>query len=199
MARTFLAPFYSAQGADPFMSLHRDINRLFDEAFRGGGAGAAGDQGGGSIPARMNVAETDEDYRVSVELPGLSPDEVEVLLNEDLLTIRGEKKFERRDDKENYHLVECSYGTLQRSLRLPAAVDAQQVEAKFENGVLRVTLPKSKTQERARRIQVQGGLEGSTARIGTEGNDRSQGDRAEHMPPPSSNGRGGEPGQSTHA
>jgi HSP20 family protein len=79
-----------------------------------------------------------------------------VSLDDDVLTIRGEKKFERIDDKENFHFVERSYGTFQRSLRLPYAVDSEQVLASFENGVLTVTVPKSGRQERSRRIQVQG-------------------------------------------
>ena len=73
-----------------------------------------------------------------------------------MLTIRGEKKFERADDKENFHFVERSYGTFQRSLRLPFPVDPEQVQASFENGVLTVTVPKTGRQERSHRIQVQG-------------------------------------------
>jgi HSP20 family protein len=84
-----------------------------------------------------------------------------------VLTIRGEKKFERKDEKESYHFVERSYGTFQRSLRLPYAVDPEQVRASFENGVLTVTLPKTKQQERSRRIQVQaGGVQGEQAQGG---------------------------------
>jgi HSP20 family protein len=71
-------------------------------------------------------------------------------------TIRGEKKLERKDEKENFHFMERSYGTVQRSLRLPFPVDPDQVQAEFNNGVLTVTLPKTKAQERSRRIQVQG-------------------------------------------
>ncbi|MDB5446167.1 MAG: type effector protein [Phenylobacterium sp.] len=169
MARAFLTPFLSARNGDPFLSLHRDINRLFDEALRGPAPAAAADQGGNFVPAQINVAETEDEYRVTAELPGLSGDDVEVLLDDDLLTIRGEKRFERRDDKENYHLVECAYGTVQRSLRLPAAVDPQQVQATFENGLLRITLPKSKAQERARRIQVQAAAGAQAGRLAPDG------------------------------
>jgi HSP20 family protein len=164
--RSFLTPFISARGGDPFLSLHRDINRLFDEASRGLIPSQGGQQEGSFISAAVNVAETQDEYRVTVELPGLSSDDVEVLLDEDVLTIRGERKFERRDDKESYHLVESSYGTVQRSLRLPAPVDPQQVQANFENGLLEITLPKSKAQERARRIEVQGGAGAQAKRLG---------------------------------
>jgi HSP20 family protein len=168
MVRSFLTPFISAQTGDPFLSLHRDINRLFDETLRGPAPSQGAQQGAAMISAPVNVAETQDEYRVTAELPGLSSEDVEVLLDEDVLTIRGERRFERRDDKESYHLIECSYGTVQRSLRLPAPVDAQQVQANFENGLLRITLPKSKAQERARRIEVQGGAGDQARRLGGE-------------------------------
>ena len=174
MARTFLTPFLTARNADPFLSLHRDINRLFDEALRGGAPATAADQGGNFVPAQINVAETDDEYRITAELPGLSRDDVEVFLDDDLLTIRGEKRFARNDDKENYHLVECSYGTVQRSLRLPVAVEPQQVQAKFENGLLRITLPKSKAQQRALRIEVQGVATPEAGRLSEDGQKRGE-------------------------
>ena len=166
MVGSFLTPFISARNGDPFLSLHRDINRLFDDALRAPGASQGGQKGGNYISAPVNVAETQDEYRVTAELPGLASDEVEVLLDEDVLTIRGERKFERDDEKESYHLVECAYGVVQRSLRLPAPVDPQQVQATFENGLLKITLPKSKAQERARRIQVQGAAGAQAKRVG---------------------------------
>ena len=117
----------------------------------------------------MNVSETDKEIRITAELPGVTEQDIEVSLDDDVLTIRGEKKFERKDDKENFHFVERSYGTFQRSLRLPYAVDSEQVQASFENGILTVTVPKTERQERSRRIQVQG--RGSTGQgmAGAEG------------------------------
>jgi HSP20 family protein len=145
-------------GGDPFLSLHREVNRLFDDVFRGYGGPAGTGQGGGNvIPAHMDVSETENEFRVRAELPGVSEKDVEVTLDDDVLTIRGEKRLERKDEKESYHVVERSYGTFQRSLRLPYAVDPEQVRASFEHGVLTVTLPKTKQQERSRRIQVQTG------------------------------------------
>ena len=110
----------------------------------------------------MNVSETENEIRISAELPGVKEDDIDVSLNDDLLTIRGEKRFERKDEKENFHFVERSFGTFQRSIRLPFAVNPDQVQASFENGVLTVTLPKSAQQERTRRIQVQRGAGGSS-------------------------------------
>ena len=164
MARNPMTPFRPGGGmfpGDPFLSLHREMNRLFDDVFRGAALpAAAGSQGQGDIGnfvnASMNVSETDKEIRITAELPGVTEQDIDVSLDDDVLTIRGEKKFERKDDKENFHFVERSYGTFQRSLRLPYAVESEQVRASFENGVLTVTVPKTERQERSRRIQVQG-------------------------------------------
>ena len=119
--------------------------------------------------------ETEKEIRVSAELPGVGEQDVDISLNDDVLTIRGEKKFERTDDKENFHFVERSYGTFQRSLRLPFPVDPEQVQASFENGVLTVTLPKTGRQERSRRIQVQGRGAGGQSTQNAQGGQGSSG------------------------
>jgi HSP20 family protein len=103
----------------------------------------------------MNVSETDKEIRITAELPGVDQNDVDVSLDDDVLTIRGEKKFEQKEEKENFHFVERSYGTFQRSVRLPFPVDPEQVNASFENGVLTVSLPKTAQQERSRKIQIQ--------------------------------------------
>lgn len=165
MARNPLSPYRGGSlfggGADPLFSLHREMNRLFDEVM-GGGMPMQGGQGAGQIlNAQMNVSETEAEIRIEAEMPGVSEGDIDVQLNDDVLTIRGEKRFERKDDKENYHFVERSFGTFQRSLRLPFAIDPEQVRASFENGVLTVTVPKSARAERSRRIQVQRGAGGA--------------------------------------
>ena len=189
MARNPLYPFAGLGRGDPFMSLHREMNRLFDDAFRGmvppgqGGQGAQGAQAGamaqgGQGPAgqelagqdfagqgfgrqalapSMDVSETEKELRITAELPGVGERDVEVTLNDDVLTIRGEKKFERKDETESYHFVERSYGTFQRSLRIPYPVNPYEVRASFDNGVLTVTLPKTQAQEKSRRIEVRSG------------------------------------------
>jgi HSP20 family protein len=176
MARNPMTPFRPGGGmfpGDPFLSLHREMNRLFDDVFRGTSLPtASGSQGQGDVGtfvnASMNVSETDNEIRSTAELPGVTEQDIDVSLDDDVLTIRGEKKFERKDDKENFHFVERSYGTFQRSLRLPFPVDPDQVQASFENGVLTVTVPKTGRQERSRRIQLQGrGATGQGATGGT--------------------------------
>jgi HSP20 family protein len=154
-------------GNDPFMSLHRDVNRLFDDLFRGTGQPPTSSKregaGGGMLMPQMDVSETERELKICAELPGVSENDVDIRLEDDVLVIRAEKKFERKDEKENYHFVERSYGTFQRALRLPGQVNPDQVQARFENGVLTVTVPKSEQTERSRRIQIQGGARGSEA------------------------------------
>lgn len=163
MARS-LIPFMFDTGfptarsfADPFLQLHRDMNRLFDDALRGlesnGGTGFPG------IGApRMNVSETDGEIEVEAELPGVAEQDVRVELTDDVLTIRGEKKATHENKgTKNVHMIERSFGSFSRSIRLPYPVDPGQVHAEFEQGVLTVTLPKSATQEKVHRIEIASG------------------------------------------
>ncbi len=90
----------------------------------------------------VDVAETPEQVTVKAEMPGIDPKEIDISLVGDLLTVKGEKKSEREEKKENYQLVERSYGSFSRALRLPAAVDADKIEAKYDKGVLTITCPK---------------------------------------------------------
>lgn len=150
-------------GNDPFLTLHREMNRLFDDVLRGGAgpSGGYGGQGGSQgemlLVPHMDVTETEKELRIDAELPGVSEKDIAVELNEDVLTIRAEKKQERNEERQGVHFSERAFGTFQRSLRLPFQVDPDQVQARFENGVLAVTLPKTQPQERSRRIQVQAG------------------------------------------
>jgi HSP20 family protein len=147
-------------GSDPFLTLRREMDQLFDNMLRGfgtplsGEAGAMQEGGMRSIAPRMDVCETDQDLCITADLPGVAPSDVSVTLNDDVLTIRGEKRAERRDEGQNYHVMERSSSSFQRSLRLPYPVDPAQVQANFENGVLKVTCPKSAAQRRAQRIEV---------------------------------------------
>lgn len=146
-------------GVDPYATLHREMNRLFDDVMRGVPAQSGGGQAGQPtlLSPHMDVSETDKEIRISAELPGVSENDVEVSLNEDVLTIRAEKRQQRKEQREGVHISERSFGTFQRAIRLPFHVNPEQVQARFENGVLQVTLPKTAPQERSRRIQVQAG------------------------------------------
>lgn len=170
---------FGGGAADPFMTLHREMNRLFDDVLRGGGrpAGFADPSAAEALLSpQMDVSETDKEVRIKAELPGVNENDIDVSLNDDILTIRAEKKQERKEEREGVHFSERSFGTFQRSLRLPFQINADQVQARFENGVLSVAVPKSQQQERSRRIQVQGGSQQAT--ITQEGPSAGQGGSA---------------------
>lgn len=103
----------------------------------------------------VEMAETDDKLLLSVELPGMKRDDVQVTLDDGVLTIRGEKKEEQEKKEKRYHLWERRYGTFERSFTLPRSVDPQGIKAKFEDGVLKIEMPKSR-QARGQRINVEG-------------------------------------------
>ncbi len=98
-----------------------------------------------------DIFETDKELVLKVELPEVKKEEVDVTLENNVLTLRGERKFEERTERENYHRVERHYGEFMRSFTLPAFVDATKINAEFKDGVLTVTLPKH---EEARPKQI---------------------------------------------
>jgi len=125
---------------DPFERFDlfgRPFGSLLDEFFGERGRAA----GRGFAPA-MDVAESDNEYIVSAELPGSTKDDITVELHEDVLTIRGEKRSERSSEKEHARYVERRYGTFSRSLTLPANADGDRLEASFRDGVLTLRIPK---------------------------------------------------------
>jgi HSP20 family protein len=144
--------------ANPFQLLQREMNRLFEDVFHSDFAQPrpSGNTDPTMLMPRMEVRDTEKELHVIAELPGVTEKDVDVALDDDVLTIRGEKKFEREEKHENMHFTERSYGTFQRSLRLPYRVEPNQVKATFENGVLTVSMPKNPAREQARKIPVQG-------------------------------------------
>ena len=90
----------------------------------------------------LDLSESKEAFVVKAEVPGMEPRDIQVSLQENLLTIKGEKKQEKEEKDERYHRVERNYGAFARSVRLPVAVDGSKVDARFKNGLLTVTLPK---------------------------------------------------------
>jgi HSP20 family protein len=149
--------------------------RLFDNFFGGPVLSGAAERQGTITAPKIDISETENEFRVRAELPGVSQGDVEVMLNDDMLTIRAEREIEQEEDREDYHLVEMSYGTLQRTLQLPYRVDPDQVQARFENGILTISLPKSQAQQRSNRIEVQGADEtGGEGKVRTAGNGKGQ-------------------------
>jgi len=136
---------------DPFLDLHREMNRLFDDTLRGMGSSPSSPGAMLGMP-RIDVHEAGENLEITAELPGVKQDDVDVQLDGDMLTISGEKRQEHEDKRA--HVVERSYGSFSRSVQLPFQPSPDQVNADFENGVLKISLPRQGSQERSRRIQI---------------------------------------------
>jgi HSP20 family protein len=141
---------------NPFLTLHREMNRLFDDVFRGFDVAPFGADrwSGGMGWPKIEVSETDKEVKVAAELPGLEQKDVEVELANGVLSIKGEKKTETEDKDRLFS--ERYYGRFER--RIPVEdVEEDKVSASFKNGVLTVTLPKSaKAQPNVKRIPVNG-------------------------------------------
>ena len=106
---------------------------------------------------RADVSETDSEYEISVELPGIDEKDIELDVSEGMLTLNAEKREEREEKKKSYHLTERSYGKVRRSFRVPEGVDAAGIDAEFSKGVLRVTLARTKeAKAKQRKIPVKG-------------------------------------------
>ena len=131
--------------AAPLRGLRRQMDDLWNRFFEAPAAPSSTWPGaeGGFVPS-VDVKETDKAIEVTAEIPGMKPEEIDVSLVGDLLTIKGEKKEEKEEKGENYHLLERSYGSFSRSFRLPVEVERGKVEAKHKDGVLHLVLPKGK-------------------------------------------------------
>jgi HSP20 family protein len=143
---------------NPFLALHREVNRLFDDMLRGFDAPAPSfgrlSSWNGSWPS-VEVSETDKELRLVAEMPGLDQKDVEVLLEDGVLILRGEKRAETEDKDRQFS--ERFYGRFERRIPLGSEIEEDKVTAAFNNGVLTVTLPKSeKAQTKAKRIAING-------------------------------------------
>jgi HSP20 family protein len=126
---------------EPFSSLRRDMERVFEDFSRDLGWGFPAAAGAADAP-RIDVSESDTELKIEAELPGVEEKDLEIVLSDGRLTIKGEKKQEKEEKKKDYHLVERSYGSFARSIGLPFAADPDKVTASFAKGVLTVTVPK---------------------------------------------------------
>lgn len=134
--------------------LRERVNRLFEQAFGETYAGSESEEvSSRSWTPAVDIAETEDALTLYAELPGLSKENVEITLEDNVLTIKGERKFEREETKENYHRIERAYGTFHRSFHLPSNVRSDQVEASFKEGVLRVDIPKQE-EAKPRKIAI---------------------------------------------
>jgi HSP20 family protein len=116
------------------------MNRMLDTFFRGGVADD-GSFGNFWSPA-VDIREREDAYLVEIELPGLTKDDVKITMENNILTIQGEKKHEKEERRGDYHRSERVYGSFQRSFTLPSSVKNDKIEAQYKNGILTVSLPK---------------------------------------------------------
>lgn len=131
--------------SNPFDSLQREVEQLFDEFARGFpsfGLRATSSADVPDLSPRMDVSENDKELEITAELPGLEEKDVQVNFADGILTIRGEKKAEEEEKDKNFHLVERSYGSFSRALELPEGVNPDLIQASIVNGVLSVRVPK---------------------------------------------------------
>ena len=148
---------------DPFRelrSLQDEMNRLFMSNYSQRGASEEGFSSGAWNP-QVDIFENKDQIVLEAELPGMKPGDVNISIENNVLTIHGERKFEKKDEKDNFHRVERSYGSFTRSFTLPPTVSSENANAEFENGVLRLTLAK-REEAKPRRIEIkaQGSSEG---------------------------------------
>ena len=130
---------------DPFAEIRAEMDRVFD-GFLGrslfGRPALFGRTEPATIAPDIDIRENDKEIILEAELPGIDEKDVEVVIRDGVLSLKGEKKSERDEKKDNYHLVERNYGSFERSFRLPDTADEAQIKADFNKGVLRVIVPK---------------------------------------------------------
>jgi HSP20 family protein len=142
---------------DPFRdlrSLQDEVNRLFSTNV----SRVFGDDEGiarGAWNPNVDIYENKDQIVIEAELPGMSREDFDLSFENNVITLRGERRFEKRDESDNYHRVERSYGSFTRSFTLPPTVSGEGVSAEYRNGVLRITLPK-REEVKARRIEIAG-------------------------------------------
>jgi len=143
-----------ARELDAFQS---DMNRLFDSFFgRREGGGSGGGYGSRRWVPPMDLVETEDHLVLRADLPGLRRDDIEIEVKDGVLTVSGERDAQHEDKREGYHRVERSFGRFSRSLELPKGVEAGNIDASFEDGVLEVRMPKP-AERKPTRIEVRSG------------------------------------------
>ena len=163
MANKPLTPSQGAGAAtragrfDPFGQMRREMERLFEDFGRGLPSAFPSFADTGFLNPTVEVTETDKGLEVSAELPGIAENDIDVELHDDVLTIKAERRQEKdeEDKDKRYHISERAYGTYLRRFALPFEADPDKVEAKFDNGVLRIVVPRSaEAPPRSRKIRI---------------------------------------------
>lgn len=149
---------YRTSLSAPVFGLRREIDRLFEDTF--------GRDASSTWTPSVDVRENQNEVRLDVELPGINPEDVEITTENGVLTVRGEKNTERKeDDNDRYHVIERSYGSFVRSFQLPPGLDEGRIEATADNGILSIHIPKSALPQ-PKKIEIK---TGSKAEVGSTG------------------------------
>jgi HSP20 family protein len=160
---------YRMATTSPIFGLRREIDRLFEDTFARDGSSW--------VPA-VDIQENDNEILLELELPGLKSENVEVTAENGVLTVRGEKKSERKEGEENrYHLVERTYGSFMRTFQLPQGIDEEQINAEFENGVLMLHIPKAALPQ-PRKIQIKPGQKKQQGVVGNGSSNQNNGSQS---------------------
>lgn len=130
----------------PLYSLQHAVNHIFHDFFRNGETflqpGIFTESELRFTP-KVNLSETEKEYLVSAELPGMTQNDIDISISKDMLTIKGEKKEEKEENIKGHYRRECSYGSFYRTIALPTEIETEKAAATYKNGVLAITLPKS--------------------------------------------------------
>jgi len=131
---------------DPFAEMRAEMDRVFDSFLGRSSFGRPAlfgrTEAAATVAPNIDIRGNEKEIVVEAELPGIDEKDIEILVRDGVLTLKGQKKSERDEKKENYHLVERSYGSFERSFRLPDSIDEAQIKADFNKGVLRIVVPK---------------------------------------------------------
>ncbi|MBN1518414.1 Hsp20/alpha crystallin family protein [Candidatus Sumerlaeota bacterium] len=156
-----------ARPAHPIEQMHREMDRVFDDFFRGTGVSpwrhsslaSPGWNDNGWLKPSVDISATDQEYAINVELPGVSEKDVQVELSGDTLRISGEKKHEKEENGRDFYSVERSYGAFQRVLAIPDDAQEDGINAAFKNGVMTITIPRKEPGpgSKAKRIEIKSG------------------------------------------
>ena len=144
---------------DPFRdlsTLHREIDSLFRRTF--GSLGETESEATLLMSPKLNAFVKDNVYHVEAELPGMNRDDLDVNIEGNILTLRGERKLSKETKEEDFLLRESQYGSFLRRLTLPDGVDSDKVQAKYDNGILMITMPMTKKLTGGRKVLVEGGV-----------------------------------------
>jgi HSP20 family protein len=139
---------------DPFQDLHAfrdEMNRTFNRWF---GREEQDERSAPRWAPALDVMESGDAYHIDVEVPGLGPEDIDVTVDQGMLTVQGERRYQEETRDRQYHRVERRYGVFRRAITLPSHVDANRVDATYDNGVLRLTVPKTEAAQ-PKRITVQ--------------------------------------------